>query len=559
MDLTSLAGQTGSAVISGIETQLNASLAAGTAGSFTVTPKWGAGDQYDGDIDNLLVIQNGEDYVLQTTIEAGIYGAPATDNLYEKNGFSFIIELPNGLVQEATLSYSYQYSETISSSASQDYIFLPGFTSGDPAVANAASAAGEGFTYKLNADKYGYVNTRFIDATDNAYFNLQLQKEGTGFRPSSNVWNLVELNLNTNDLGVANGSLEMLYNSDVVIAATQGELLDRTQIDASHDYQLSALMEVYRHYIHPSDTTDELKQQTIQFKGITLSWGNKSIVVPTETKQVVLDLETLQGNTGSSLISAIETQLNSSFADDATELFTVTPKWGTGEQYEGDIANLSVVLNGDDYALKTTIEAEVYGDPTVDTLNKMNGFSFIIEFPNGSVKEASLAYSYQYSETISTSNSQDYMFLPGLTSGDPAVANTTSAAGEGFTYKLNTDKYGYLNTRFIDATDNAYFNLQLQKEGVGFKPASGVWNLVELNLNANDLGTANGSLDMLYNSDVMIAKTQGELTDRTQIDASHEYQLSALMEVYRHFLNGDITELKQQDILIKDITLTWDY
>ncbi|MGR5208894.1 hypothetical protein, partial [Vibrio sp. PNB23_22_7] len=97
LDLSQLNGQSGSALLQAIETQLNASLPQGSQ-QFTVR----ANDSWANQ--QLSVVEHNGEFVLQTTIDAQAYGLPSA---VINNGFSFLIELPNGLVREATMAYHY--------------------------------------------------------------------------------------------------------------------------------------------------------------------------------------------------------------------------------------------------------------------------------------------------------------------------------------------------------------------------------------------------------------------------------------------------------------------
>lgn len=564
LNLKALVGMSGSKLMTEIETQLNASKPVGSKGSFKVIPKWGTGDSFSGDHNSISVVldSNGE-YVLRTVIAPTVYGTPSVANSIN-NGFSFLVKYPTGLVKEATFGYSYKVSEKISTSDSQDYLFLPGLTSGDPLVSNNASPSGAGFTYKFSTDKYGYLNTRFMDATDNGYFNKQLQQDGTGFRILAKSWNLVQQKLITNNfannLPLDNGSLNMLYNKEEIIAKTEGALNNRIQIDKNHSYHLSALMEVTRHSINGE--ASNLLKQVIDMKTITFAWNDATITLPVPElpsypNEMVLDLQELAGITGSNLIRGIENQLNASKPAGTKGDFKVTSTWGADDQYD----NLMVIQDGADYVLQTVIEAGVYSLPS-DANIVQNGFSFLITLPNGLVQEASLSYSYKMSETISSSASPDYIYLPGLTSGNPLIEDGPTAAGKGFTYKFTTNKYGYLNTRAGDATNGDFYDQQLHKEGKGFKPVATDWNIIKQKFSSNDfidnVASENGSVKMFHNSEVILAAA-GAIENRTQIDETHAYQLSALMEIYRHYKHtaDDASALKEQVISIKDITLAW--
>ncbi|MGR5134836.1 hypothetical protein, partial [Vibrio alfacsensis] len=71
-------------------------------------------------------------------------------------------------------------------------------------------------------------------------------------------------------------------------------------------------------HISGVDEPTALKQQTIQLKNITFAWNAEEVVLPEEpqadlsgyTHSAALDLSQLNGQSGSALLQAIETQLN---------------------------------------------------------------------------------------------------------------------------------------------------------------------------------------------------------------------------------------------------------
>lgn len=582
LDLKALAGLSGAQLIDGMEDQLNATLNKSKAGNqqFTLSPRWGSNDQ-TWDTDNLRVIEIDGQFALETHLAAQAVGKPSSSNQVA-NGFSFLITLPNGLVQEATLSYQVNLSKQLGygdATKSPDYIFFPGFTSGDPAVLNKPSDPGTGFTYKYSTDRYGYLNTRFTDPTDKTFYNQQLKFHDKGIKMTANQWNLIQQKLTANtfngSVASSNGALDSLYNTSSVSTAA-GTPSDRVMIDTTHQYNLQALVEVYRHYKHGSDAETALGEQVIRLKDLTLAWNNESVVLPVAPEEdqpdltdypnvTQLNLESLHGLNGPDLFQGIEDQLNASLppSTPSDKHFTVTPQWGTGSG-NWDINNLEVVENNGQYILQTTIAAESVGQPS-DKNPITNGFSFLIELPNGLVKEATLAYQFKLSTPIGYNDpakTPDYLFMPGFTSGNPLVENSASPLGSGFTYKYTTDRYSKFNTRFMDVTDNAFFNQELQKEGTGIRITANNWNLVQQKLITNDfigsVATNDGSLQSLYNKAHLQPKV-GDVINRTQIDNQHAYQLSALIEVYRHFKHSADAEadLKEQIIQFKNITLAW--
>ncbi|MGR5461294.1 hypothetical protein, partial [Vibrio sp. PNB22_1_1] len=243
---------------------------------------------------------------------------------------------------------------------------------------------------------------------------------------SANTWNLVQQHLTTNDFtgssANANGAVAMAYNN-AAVAPAAGTIENRTLVNATHPYHLSALFEVNRHYLYPgngadvpADSVESLKQQTIQLKNITFAWNEEEVALPEEpqadlsgyTHSAVLDLSQLNDQSGSALLQAIETQLNASLPQ-GSQQFTVRANDSWANQ------QLSVVEHNGEFVLQTTIDAQAYGLSSAD-IN--NGFSFLIELPNGLVREASMAYHYKVGTPIGYSNdsqSPDYLFLPGFT------------------------------------------------------------------------------------------------------------------------------------------------
>lgn len=585
LNLAVLSGVTGPDLLQGIEDQLNNALPSGTPPGqyFEVSSKWGVtGEEQGWSHSNLEVAQVQGQYVLQTTIPATNVGQPSSSNPIE-NGFSFTVTYPDGMVREATLAYSYKLSTAIGygdPSKSPDYLYMPGLTSGDPTVANKPTTGGAGFTYKFTTDRYSKIGTRFTDATDNLFYNTTLQQGGEDIRVASNSWNLVQQKLATNDFAGSNansnGELDILYRTEPTLPKT-GDVVNRVQVEPVHQYDLSALFEVYRHYKHSADADGDLKEQVIQIKNVYFAWTDESLVMPPPPEEdlpdlggfdnvVSLELSDLAGLTGDALMTGIEDQLNSQRPDDmpGDQLFTVTPKWGDGEQ-GWDQSNLEVVNDNGSYVLETVIEPATYSMPTNDN-PVLNGFSFLLELPNGSVQEATLAYYYQLSAPLGyggAPQTPDYLFLPGFTSGDPLITNSATGAGKGFTYKFNTDRYNKFSTRFGDATDGAFYNTTLQVDGVDLRLTANKWNLIQQKLKVNDfLGSMvnpNGRMEMLYNTESLVSSV-GEVSDRVQVDVQHDYNLSALMEVYRHYKHGSDSEsdLLEQIVKIKGVTIAWN-
>ncbi|MGR5422052.1 hypothetical protein, partial [Vibrio sp. PNB22_4_1] len=574
LDLSSLDGKSGLELIEEFEKQLNSTLTTRSS-QFKVIPNESWKNQ------QLTVVKDNDEFVLQTTIDAQAYGLPNADI---NNGFSFLISLPNGLVREATMAYHYKVGAPIGyndASKTPDYLFLPGFTSGNPSFTPNVSLDGEGFTYKFSTDRYNYLSVRGKDSTDATFANSVLMQGEDKLGISANTWNLVQQHLTANDFtgntANANGSVTMAYNNST-ITPIKGAIEKRILANATHPYHLSALFEVNRHYLYPgngsdvpADSVESLKQQTIQLKNITFAWNEEEVALPEEPQadlsgyahSATLDLSQLNGQSGSALLQAIETQLNATLPAGA-EAFNVRPNDSWANQ------QLSVVEHNGEFVLQTTIDAQAYGLPNAD-IN--NGFSFLIELPNGLVREATMAYHYKVGTPIGYSNdsqSPDYLFLPGFTSGNPSFTPNVSLDGEGFTYKFSTDRYNYLSVRGKDSTDATFANSVLMQGEDKLGISANTWNLVQQHLTANDFtgntANANGSVTMAYNNST-ITPIKGAIEKRILANATHPYHLSALFEVNRHYLypgNGSdvpadsVESLKQQTIQLKNITFAWN-
>ncbi|RJX75263.1 cadherin repeat domain-containing protein [Vibrio sinensis] len=289
-----MVGLEGQELIDALTVELNKGLTART-GSFRILPKWGMGEESWDNL-NFTVVQDGEDFVFKTTVDQSIFNMPSAENPNINNGFSFLIELPNGLVREAAMKYQVKWEHSFKQSP--DYTFFGGFTSGDPLVENKPTVNGAGFTYKLNLDKYGYMNTRFADATDDGkqgkFFNTQLQMNDLGLRVDSAKWHQFQIDMITNNyVGNANtkdGAVNISYNG-VPTTNTKGAVTDRTMIDFTHNYKLAALFEFYRHYKHTNDTSDQLKQQTIYVKDLVIAWSTDKVTLPDQTIPPVVEAE----------------------------------------------------------------------------------------------------------------------------------------------------------------------------------------------------------------------------------------------------------------------------
>lgn len=417
LNLESLAGQNGIELFQGIEDQLNNALPEGTpAGQrFKITPKWGIGDGSAWDHVNLEVVNIQGQYVLQTTIAAEAVGQPSASKVIQ-NGFSFLIELPNGKVKEATMAYLYRLSTPLGNgdpSKSPDYITLPGLTSGSPVVpgsANTPSPNGTGFTYILNTTRDRTLNTRFIDATDSDFRNSAIKKNGQLVRIDSNLWHLVQQKLKTNDFlgnhSTTDGALDLIYKTDPV-TPTAGTVTNRTQVDKDHNYNLSALMEVYRYWKHSLDSESDLKTQVVQLKNITFAWKDDVIAEPTTppvnncsprgfTHSRLLDLSGLVGQDSQTIANAISIQLGNVVDNSAS--FSVERN------------NLSVVRQGSELALKITYAAGETGKNAVG-----NGASLTVDFPvTPNLNSACMAYDVKYELDVHANKNNDIVILPSL-------------------------------------------------------------------------------------------------------------------------------------------------
>ncbi|MGR5321569.1 hypothetical protein, partial [Vibrio sp. DNB22_19_1] len=387
----------------------------------------------------------------------------------------------------------------------------------------------------------------------------------------ANTWNLVQQHLTANDFtgssANANGAVAMAYNNSAVTPVA-GAIDNRTLVNATHPYHLAALFEIYRHHINGVDEPAALKQQTIQLKNITFAWNAEEVEPQADlsgyTHSATLDLSQLSGQYGKDLLLAIEEQLNTQFPSEAG--FKITPNWGvSGETPWDNNINIKVVQENNDYVLQTVIDAEIVGKPS-DINPLRNGVSFLVELPNGLVREATMAYHYKLGTPIGYSNdsqSPDYLFLPGFTSGNPSFTPNVSLDGEGFTYKFSTDRYNYLSVYGKDSTDATFANSVLMQGEDKLGISANTWNLVQQHLTANDFtgntANANGTVEMAYNN-AAVAPAAGAIDNRTLVNATHPYHLAALFEIYRHYKNGadQESDLKEQVIQLKNITFAWN-
>ncbi|MCW8348005.1 hypothetical protein MD535_18615 [Vibrio sp. ZSDZ65] len=507
LDIAPLAGLEGQELVQGIEDQLNNGLTA-RSGLFNVTPKWGMTTAGDWDELNLNVIQrdNGE-YVFETTIAPQAVGIPSASNAV-KNGFSFLVEMPNGLVKEAVLAYNYQLSTPLGyggdGSRTPDYLFLGGFTSGDPLVENKPLTNGKGFTYKLSTDRYIYMNTRFGDAKDNLFFNKALSQDGERFRIQHGQWNLVQFDLTANSftpegLPVEDGSLAMHYNAKEAIP-TDGStgfypVTERVMIDELHNYQLAGLMEFYRHYKHSADQPEDLLEQTLQIKDITFAWTDESVELPEQppvnpdptpdnvcsdqgfTHSRIVDLTGLEGSDHQKIMDAISSQLGD--IKHGAALFSV------------DRNNISVVTLGDEPALKVTYAAGAVGQD-----NTENGTSLLVNFPaSASISSACIAYDVQYEKDVHASQNNDLVILPSLYLTD----TTTNTVLAEHNYVINHNKR--LGTKF-----NASFLTWFDGSTKYWAPNR--WSSISQTLNFDE-HSGQGTLDSLLNNDTHFKPING--------------------------------------------------
>ncbi|WP_154180888.1 hypothetical protein [Vibrio furnissii] len=548
LDLELLAGKQGSDLVAGIEQQLNKNLPEGTTGTFKVTPKWGFDGASNWDSLNLDVVNIQGQYVLQTVIAAEAVGQPTTDNAIQ-NGFSFLIELPNGRVKEATMSYLYRLSTPLGyddPTKSPDYIFLPGFTSGDPFVKNAASQTGQGFTYKLNTDRYGKLSTRFIDATDNKFYNSVLQQNDSDIRIDSNVWNLVQQKLKTNDFisntSTADGSLDIMYKTNS-ITPKAGAIEGRTQVDASHDYKLSALMEVYRHWMHSSDNESDLKEQVVQIKNITFAWKDDEISQPTVpsadnycsakdfTQSRTLDLTLISDLTGQALLDEIGQQLG--------DLPSGSLSFGNNRD------NIRVVENAGELALEVTYAAAETGQAAT-----ANGTDFSVPFPTGNSNLRGACFAYDLNIAIATNENKDVILLPSilLNSNNNLLSDHRYATNK---YKRFSAKFinpPHADLSWLDYSGNNYVN-------------ANTWYKMNQHLQFGDNGT--GTIDFQMNDVTYFKPNAGKFGGEVFENVNHQLvdvsdvdhvQFTANFDTYRHDAGGD----KLQAIQYKNIAIGWN-
>ncbi|MGR5134144.1 hypothetical protein, partial [Vibrio alfacsensis] len=433
LDLSQLSGQYGTDLLLAIEEQLNTEFP--SEAGFKITPNWGVSGEASWDNINIEVVQENNDYVLQTVIDAESVGKPSDINPL-RNGVSFLVELPNGLVREATMAYHYKLGTPIgysNDSQSPDYLFLPGFTSGNPSFKPDVSLDGEGFTYKFSTDRYNYLNVYGKDSTDATFANSVLMQGEDKLGISANTWNLVQQHLTANDFmgntANANGTVTMAYNS-AAVAPAAGIIENRTLINQAHTYNLSALFEIYRHYKNGADQESDLKQQVIQLKNITFAWNEEEVALPTPENACsvkgfshsrIVDLSGLEGLDSQAISNAIATQL------------------GNGNAlFSADRNNLSVVSLGGEPVLKVTYGAGLTGKD-----KPLNGSSLSVDFPTTeSLNSACIAYDIKYERDVVHTVNNDIVILPSLHLKNMSVGNIVAEHN----YVINHNKK--LGTKF---------------------------------------------------------------------------------------------------------------
>ena len=546
-NLEELAGLSGIDLVSGIEDQLNANLTV-KSGQFKITPKWGMGTSHAWDVTNLNVVQNGDKYVLETRIDKGVVGVPSSSNAVT-NGFSFLIELPNGLVKEASMSYKFKLGTSLgfgSPSKSPDYIFLGGFTSGDPLVENKPSAEGSGFTYKLSTDRYGYVNTRFMDGNKDL-FNQQLQKLGKPLKANNQTWNIVQLNIKTNDFfaGVSldNGSISVLHDT-VQITPKAGSFSDRILINNTHNYKLTTLFEFYRHYKHGADQDSALQEQVIQIKDLAIAWNDEVVTlpdVPVEPTPVNactekgfnqarnLDLSKLKGLTGQALIDGIEKQIGDNN--------------GLPSDYDTNRSNMAVVDFGGELALEVTYMA---GQGSVNDAE--NGSSLKVPFPmpDTSLSGACIAYDVFLDKDSSTNN--DLIFLPNI-----SLVNGTDVISD---HRYSTSKYKRFAAKFSNPPHKDLSWLDIGKSYT----SKGIWHptIQTISFDGNGLGNIDYVLadNTYFRTDPN--KFNGEefntvLHQLVEPELVDTVSFTTNFDSYRHTVGGK----ENQIIRFKNIAIGW--
>ncbi|MGR6831484.1 hypothetical protein [Aliivibrio wodanis] len=548
-NLEELAGLSGADLISGIEKQLNSGLTV-KSDHFKITPKWGMGASNAWDVTNLNVVQNGDNYVLETKIEKGVMGAPSSSNAVT-NGFSFLIELPNGLVKEASMSYKFKLGTSLgygTSSKSPDYIFLGGFTSGDPLVENKPSSEGSGFTYKLSTDRYGYLNTRFMDGNKDL-FNQQLQKLGKQLKANNQAWNIVQLNIQANDFfaGVPldNGSIAILHDT-VQIAPKAGSFSDRTLINSTHDYKLTTLFEFYRHYKHGADQDNALQQQVIQIKDLAIAWNDEIVVLPDTPVEPApvnactekgfdqarnLDLSKLKGLTGQALIDGIENQLGD--------------KNSLPSDYNTSRNNMVVVDFGGELALEVTYMA---GQGSVNDAE--NGSSLKVPFPISDtvLSGACIAYDVFLDKDPSSKYNRDLIFLPNIT-----INNGSDVISD---HRYSTNLNNRFSAKFTKAPHKDLTWLDIGKSYTN----KGIWHPTIQTVSFD--GTGLGNIDYILAGNTYFKtdpnKFSGEafntvLHQLVEPDLVDTVSFTTNFDSYRHTVGGN----EDQTIRFKNIAIGW--
>ncbi len=564
VDLAALVGLDGNDLLLALEAQLNTSLAAATSistvsssPSFKITPKWGFFDSNNGnDKINLAVVDKNGIAVLQTLLDAEAIGIPGKNNLV-KNGFSMLIDLPNGLTTNAVMSYQFNLQHPLgygSPDKSPDYIFLPGLTSGAPSVGNKASEPGEGFTFKYSTDRYGYLNTRYMDPTDNTFFNKKLTFANSNGKVKAQTWIEVQQALQTNEflpggsIPTSNGKLTTQYNREQV-TTDAGLTENRIIVDGQHAYKLQGLFETYRHYKHNNDATAALKAQTISFKDITFAWDNAELVLPKKAtlpakstlcsasshhvKYVDLAVLNAAGATsGQTLLDGIAQQLGGLPAGSVTFDWGVNSMAIVAEPGQTDRFMLQV-----DYAAGATAGA------------KGNGAGFKITYPTtAQVTGTCLAFNLNITTPINTN--ADYIYLPSVQFTDGANTLTD--------HRYSTNKYKRFAAKFVhsphsdlnwlDYSGNNYVN-------------DSTWYAIQQVMNMDNTGL--GYIDFVVNNASYFKQTAAKFSGTPFADVLHQVvpadkladmQVMANFDSYRHATGG----VNAQTIYYKDITIGWN-
>ena len=558
LDLAPLAGKQGVELLQAIEDQLNARfntrLQTASAAQFKITPKWGHGAESWDDI-NLSVVQLNGDYVLQTQIDAQAVGAPSAANTV-KNGFSFKIDLPNGLTTSAVMNYQFWMSQALGTNAdnSPDYIFFPGFTSGDPLVSNTASPLGAGFTYKYNTDKYGYLNTRYMDPSDNVFFNKKLLFEATGGRLKAQSWNSISQRLAVNEFLIDslvpadNGKLTSLYNGGVATTDV-GETENRIMIDSQHRYQLQGLFEVYRHFKHSSDAVERLKEQVISFKDISFGWDNAQVTLPELPPEPeretlctgyanhanYLDLAALHAEgatSGQALLDGIGAQLGDLPAG------SVIFEWGVSDiNLIADNSSAGEFQLKVDYAAGTKAKADG------------NGTGFKVAFPAVDGQLTGTCMAFKMKATADLSPSSSYVFVPGMQYLDDATV-----LGD---HRYSTNKYRRMAAKFGNPLPHK--DLGWLDYGGNAMVNHNTWYTLRQLMLVD--ATGKGSIDLLLDGASYFKQNAGKFDGIAFADVKHQLfpaEKLATMQVVANFdTYQNVAAKTAQTLYYKDIAIGW--